>query len=565
MRATSKTRGQNNSSSGNGADAAGELRLLVAWSNPLTVFAGNLMDCLHGRVVPEVATTSTPDHGFWQNVNVPTPFPRQGLFDSVLAHAALFGLLCAVSMWPKSAVRLVSPLSQRALSGYAISEYLPELHGTQTRPRSRGKHDPVLAKQEILSLPQTPDNLRQTIVVPPKLKLTHDFNLPNIVAYQPAAPVQPLAASASLRLPAFMPEVIRPVAETGSLRSRPKLLKFQPNIVEPAPDVIAQANPRIAMPSFHPKVVEPAPDLGNVNRRSSANLTHLSPSIAEPVPPSPQVGNARQGHSGQIIALSLHPAEIHGPVELPPGNRLGEFAASPSGRAEATGTVGADASSGTGVRESKTSVNAPPGISVSAVVSPTAAVAPPNGPVPKAAPADPNLRAKLMAAMRPPSISSIPRQPMAREATGPRSELENRIFAGRHSYTLSVNMPNLNSATGSWIIHFVERTPDHHQAQESGSARSPIAAPEVVSKSDPAYPRDLVNERVQGTVILTAIIRADGSVADIVVVQSLDPRLDQNAAQALSHWRFRPALKDGKAIDLEAVITVPFRSKATQF
>jgi TonB family protein len=538
---------------------------LVTWSNPLAVFAGNLMDCLHGRVVPEVATTSAPDHGFWRDVDVYTPFPRRGLFDSVLAHAALFGLLCAVSMWPKSAARFVSPLSRRALNGYVISEYLPELHGTQTRPRSRGKHDPVLAKQEILSLPQTPDNLRQTIVVPPKLKLTHDVNLPNIVAYQPAAPVQPLAASTHLRLPAFMPEVVRPAAETGSLRSRSKLPAFQPNIVEPAPNVLAQANPRLAMPSFHPKVVEPAPDLGNVNRRSSANLAHLSPSIAEPVPPPPQVGNAWQGQSGQIIALSLHPVEIHGPLELPPGNRLGEFAASPHGRAEATGTAGTDASSGTGVRESKGPANAPAGISVSSAARPGTAMAQPNEPASKAGTADPSLRAKLMAAMRPPSISSIPRQPIARETTGPRSELENRIFAGRHSYTLSVNMPNLNSATGSWIIHFVERTPDHHQAREPGSARLPIAAPEVISKSDPAYPRDLVNERVQGTVILTAIIRADGSVADIVVVQSLDPRLDQNAAQALSHWRFRPALKDGQAIDLEAVITVPFRSKPTQF
>jgi protein TonB len=87
----------------------------------------------------------------------------------------------------------------------------------------------------------------------------------------------------------------------------------------------------------------------------------------------------------------------------------------------------------------------------------------------------------------------------------------------------------------------------------------------VVHKSDPAYPGELIKDGVQGTVILTAIIRANGSVADIVVVQSLDPRLDQNAAQALSHWRFRPALKDGQAIDLEAVITVPFRSKPTQF
>jgi protein TonB len=118
-------------------------------------------------------------------------------------------------------------------------------------------------------------------------------------------------------------------------------------------------------------------------------------------------------------------------------------------------------------------------------------------------------------------------------------------------------MPNLNTATGSWIIHFVERSP--------GSAQSPIAAPEVVSKSDPAYPGELIQDGVQGTVILTAIIRADGSVSDIAIAKSLNPRLDQNAAQALSRWLFRPALKNGQAIDLEAVITVPFRAKSARY
>lgn len=222
---------------------------MVAWSNPLAVFFGNLVDCLLWRVVPRMATASAPDHGFWRAVEVRRPFPYRGLFDSFLAHVAIFGFLYAISMWPNPAARLVSPLSRRALAGYAVSEYLPELHGAQTRHRPRGKHDPVLAKQEILSLPETPDNLHQTIVVPPKFKLTHDVALPNIVAYQPAAPLQPLAASASPRLPAFVPEVVRPVAETGSLRSRSKLPAFEPNIVEPAPNVVAQVNPRLAVPS----------------------------------------------------------------------------------------------------------------------------------------------------------------------------------------------------------------------------------------------------------------------------------------------------------------------------
>jgi protein TonB len=131
--------------------------------------------------------------------------------------------------------------------------------------------------------------------------------------------------------------------------------------------------------------------------------------------------------------------------------------------------------------------------------------------------------------------------------------LENHIFAGRRSYTLAVNMPNLNANIGSWVIHFVDR--------EQGVVPTAIAAPEVVKKSDPAYPGELIHDGVQGTVILTAIIRADGKVSDIAVVKSLDPQLDQNAAHALSLWVFRPALKNGQAIDVEAVITVPFRTK----
>jgi protein TonB len=103
----------------------------------------------------------------------------------------------------------------------------------------------------------------------------------------------------------------------------------------------------------------------------------------------------------------------------------------------------------------------------------------------------------------------------------------------------------------------VERNP--------GAEHSPIAAPEVLSKFDPAYPGELMKDGVQGTVILTAIIRSDGSVGNIAVAKSLDPQLDRNAVEALSHWLFRPALKDGQAIDLEAVITVPFRLKGVGY
>ncbi len=567
------------------SDPPRDLHLLIAWPDPFAVFTGNLSDRLHRRVIPGLVTTSPPDHGFWRGIDILTPIPSRGLIDSVFAHAALLALLYAISIWPQSGARLADPFSHRALHAYSISPYLPELHGARAHRAARGKPDPVAAKQEILSLPNNPDNLRQTVVTPPKIKLKQDVDLPNLVAYAPPAPVQPLAASerdpASLRLPKLMPmpEVIAPAADTASLRSSRRLSALQPQVIEPSPEV-AVANPRLALPTFQPKVVEPAPDLSRVSRGSPANLAHLAPQIAQPdpaqpipqpaaqpipppIPEAPQVADALRT-SAQVIVLNLHPAEIRAPVEVPSGNRRGTFAASPTGRSNAAGAPGADAAIGSGAGESKAPINAPAGISVTAVPAPPAPIGSNNASNnasnnTQAAPADPDLRAKFMAAMRPPPLASIPpRQPVARESTKS-TPLENRIFAGRRSYTLSVNMPNLNAATGSWIIHFAE----HSAQRDAGPISTPIAAPEVLSKSDPAYPGDLLG--VQGVVVLTAIIHADGSVSNVAIVQSLDPRLDQNAAEAFSHWLFRPALKDGKTIDLEAVVTVPFRAKAAKF
>jgi len=556
LRAMFTSRSRNSQEPGDAAPNSQELQLLLDWPAPFEVFSENFADRLRGRVIPSQETTSAPDHEFWSDIDLAAPLPRRGLIDSVLAHAALLGLLYSVSIWPSNAVHLAESRSFRSLSGYNLSQYLPELHGKPTRHRQVGKADPVEARQEIRSLPDEPDNLRQTIVAPPKLKLKSDVALPNLVAYGPV-PTTPAVEAASLtaklRLPAMLPEVVAPAVETGSLRSHTKVPSLMPQVVEPAPDV-ARSQPRLTLPSFQPNVIQPAPEVGSLSRGNTANLARMLPNGSDTVPPAPQIGEAHHA-SGQLLALSLHPADVHAPVPVPEGNRSGAFAASPTGHANASGAPGADAASGSGgASGSNAKTNGPPGIDIGKPPSAAEAMASPNAPASRLGEPNPSARAKLLTAMRtsPPTIHPPP----AHETTGTRSELENRIFAGRRSYTLSVNMPNLNTATGSWIIHFVERQP---------GAASPIAAPEVVHKSDPAYPGELIKDGVQGTVILTAIIRADGSVTDIAVVKSLDARLDQNAVQALSRWLFRPAVKNGQAIDLEAVITVPFRTKSSSY
>jgi hypothetical protein len=49
------------------------------------------------------------------------------------------------------------------------------------------------------------------------------------------------------------------------------------------------------------------------------------------------------------------------------------------------------------------------------------------------------------------------------------------------------------------------------------------------------------------------------------VLRGVDARLDENARVALSQWRFRPATKNGAAVDLEAVIHIPFKVKKLPF
>ena len=120
-------------------------------------------------------------------------------------------------------------------------------------------------------------------------------------------------------------------------------------------------------------------------------------------------------------------------------------------------------------------------------------------------------------------------------------------------------MPNLNSATGSWILNFTEMrtTPG---APPAGAAD--IAAPSPLRKVDPKYPPTAVAEHIEGEVILYAVIRRDGSVDSIQLIRGIDDQLDGNAMRALAQWKFRPAQRDGEPLDLEAIVHIPFRAPA---
>jgi TonB family protein len=150
--------------------------------------------------------------------------------------------------------------------------------------------------------------------------------------------------------------------------------------------------------------------------------------------------------------------------------------------------------------------------------------------------------------------ADIPRHlPPPKEERKPTDE----VFGTKHVYSMQINLPNLTSAGGSWIIRFAEMT-EHPVAGE-------LSTPVATSKVDPAYPQALQQDGVQGVVVLYAVIHANGTVGEIRVIHGLHQRLDENAIKALSRWKFRPATKNGEPVDLEAVVQIPFYARRVGF
>jgi protein TonB len=147
---------------------------------------------------------------------------------------------------------------------------------------------------------------------------------------------------------------------------------------------------------------------------------------------------------------------------------------------------------------------------------------------------------------------------MQPESASKLSPVERAVFGNRRFYSVTLNMPNLNSAGGSWIIRFAELKHDS-DSHDANSPASDLSQPAATRKVDPAYPSQLMRENVAGTVILYAIIRADGTVGEVRVLRGVDERLDRFASQAIAQWQFQPAMKDGSPVDVEATFQIPFR------
>jgi TonB family protein len=85
-----------------------------------------------------------------------------------------------------------------------------------------------------------------------------------------------------------------------------------------------------------------------------------------------------------------------------------------------------------------------------------------------------------------------------------------------------------------------------------------VAPPIPIERVDPQYSAEARHLGLNGTVVLQAVIKKEGTVDILSVVRGLPLGLTENAIEALRQWRFQPGAKDGKNVDVVVNIEINF-------
>jgi periplasmic protein TonB len=133
---------------------------------------------------------------------------------------------------------------------------------------------------------------------------------------------------------------------------------------------------------------------------------------------------------------------------------------------------------------------------------------------------------------------------------------DNHRAVNPRSNTMRVDMPANPAPAPTAVPQTVASASPNVPAAER-VRMSPDAGHVLQHKVDPSYPMLARQMKVQGSVVLQALIGKDGLIQDLHVLSG--PGILSSAAQeAVRQWRFRPYLQNGNAVETEANITVNF-------
>jgi TonB family protein len=523
----------------------------VVWESPWQEFASSLRDFFVG---PKPLKGADPALEKSFRVDwVQDHLPGQAFTASSLWHIAVI-LILILPIWgflPQPEHTLL-PLQIEVT--YVPAQDLPaiSLPARRPKPPSRTKAsseeikpaeqngaDAYHPRQTILATPVEITHPRQTLVQPdaPKTAPKIDAQLPNMVQWASPAPLKPqLRVSLTAATPTARQRVVRDVAV-------PEVANTEKNAAEINIAATSVLNP-------HPQLPLMPTSTAVALHRQARTDTAAAPEVA---------AASSNDDLHRMIALSAAPAPPAPQISVPQENLAARVSLSPEGRKPGTpGGAERTAATGGGTLAGASSPSAvagaggslPAAVSVSGGSARAGAVAP-------AASAPGKLNLKPAG----PDFTAPTRKGPSVVGTIDPSVPPEKILSGKEVHTLNINLPNLTSSAGSWVLNFAQL--DETDGPPSGP-KGQISGPVPIEKMDPKYPPQLIKEHVEGEVILYAIIAKDGSVRGIQLVHGIEPELDKDAMDALGHWKFRPGARDGVPVDLEAVIYIPFRYRPPQ-
>lgn len=88
-----------------------------------------------------------------------------------------------------------------------------------------------------------------------------------------------------------------------------------------------------------------------------------------------------------------------------------------------------------------------------------------------------------------------------------------------------------------------------------------VTLPKVVKEVRPQYPPEVMQSGVQGTVTLRCVVQRDGKPGEVTVSESLEPRLDEAAVDAMKQWEFEPGQRSGMPVAVRIAVEMRFTLK----
>jgi TonB-like protein len=477
---------------------------------------------------------------------------------SVLLHIAGFLVLTYLPwMIPARKTALVAYSSEPQVIHYQLtildrSKKLPRITppGPGGHPGA-GSHElsfpvprsaPARVNFSAVSKPVRPDNPRQTIyqlLSPPDLRIVLDQKLPNIVVGTPAVVPKPQIH--------FNPSSSRPNERIKRVTTEPMptVLINQVTATVVSLTDVSTPQPRLPVPT--------------------ALFTNAAGTPVNVQRTSPTDGGVPQGTEGNaLVVISSDPSEAFSQLNLPAGNRWGDFAMTSSGSQPGPpeGSLGAtqggsnfgngsggDASTGAGAGVVGGGGGKPGSADVLSIAGNKGAGGEPGS-------LDPSI---VGAMVYPVPMVALPRRDALVVSAGPMGGGGLNAYGALHCgkiYTVFLQMPGKG-----WTLQYCRRgapeskaaTPDRSNVIHLEQALVP---PDAEAKFDfRRLPVPL--EKKLKMIVLKGAITEEGTVANLQIYQSIVPQMDEAARAAFGRWKFKPALRAGKPVAVEILVGIP--------